>query len=130
MSGARDVLARARSLVEQPDAATAGLWPRAAALLARQALEQALRDVWARRAPSVARLSGRAQLTCLAQYVRDPALAGEVAYTWSALSDACHQRAYDTGPTAAELGDRFAVVERLIDRLAATTVREPSADPT
>ena len=38
---AEELLAAARRLVDRPDAAMAGVWPRAAALLARQALELA-----------------------------------------------------------------------------------------
>jgi hypothetical protein len=37
-----DLLAAARDLITRPDAATAGIWLRTAALLARQALEQAI----------------------------------------------------------------------------------------
>lgn len=98
---------------------TAGAWPRAAALLARQALEAAMDELWAARAPEVANLSARAQLACLPEYLREPALAGEVAFTWSVLSDACHAHAYETGPTAEELEARFAVVDRLVARLVA-----------
>ena len=105
---ARDVVTRG----------SVGAWPRAAALLARQALEAAMDELWAARAPEVATLSARAQLTCLPEYLRDPALAGEVAFTWSVLSDACHAHAYEMGPTAEELEARFAVVERLVARLA------------
>jgi hypothetical protein len=112
-----ELIAQARSLVARPTPGTAGLWPRAAALLARQALETAMDQLWARRAPAVAGLSARAQLACLPEYLRDPPLAGEVAFTWSALSGACHARAYEVGPTAEELEARFAVVERLVDRL-------------
>jgi hypothetical protein len=36
-----DLLIAARRLIRRPDAATAGVWPRAAALLARQAHSQA-----------------------------------------------------------------------------------------
>ncbi len=106
---ARDVVARG----------SVGAWPRAAALLARQAIETAMDELWAVRAPEVATLSARAQLTCLPEYLRDPALAGEVAFTWAVLSEACHAHAYEMGPTAAELEARFAVVDRLVERLVA-----------
>jgi hypothetical protein len=46
---AEDLLAATRRLVEHPDAGTAGVWPRAAALLARQALELAIAGLWAGR---------------------------------------------------------------------------------
>jgi hypothetical protein len=42
-----DLLAAARDLITRPDAATAGIWLRTAALLARQALEQAISAQWA-----------------------------------------------------------------------------------
>ena len=35
-----DLLASARDLIDRPDATTVGVWPRTAALLARQALVQ------------------------------------------------------------------------------------------
>ncbi len=104
----------ARSVVAR---GAVGAWPRAAALLARQALEAAMDELWAARAPEVAQLSARAQLACLPEYLRDRALAGEVAFTWSVLSDACHAHAYEMGPTAEELEARFAVVDRLVLRL-------------
>ena len=42
-----ETLAMAQRLLDRPDAKTAGLWPRAAALLARQALEQGLDELLA-----------------------------------------------------------------------------------
>ncbi len=115
----QQLVAQGRALVADFTPGTAGLWPRAAALLARQAIETAMDELWARRAPGVAQLSARAQLMCLPEYLRDPGLAGEVAFTWAALSEACHVRAYETGPTAEELEARFAVVDRLVQRLVA-----------
>ena len=79
-------------------------------------LQQTL-DGRASRAPEVAGLSARSQLTCLSEYLRDDELAGEVAFTWSQLSEACHHRGYDVGPTADELRARFDVLERLVERL-------------
>lgn len=111
------LLDRARTLVANFTPGTAGLWPRAAALLARQAIEAAMDELWTARAPGCAELSARAQLMCLPEYLRDRALAGEVAFAWVTLSEACHVRAYETGPTAEELEARFAVVDRLVQRL-------------
>ena len=59
------LITEARRLLERPDAMTAGIWPRATALLARQALEAALDDLWRVRAPGVEAGSMRAQLLCL-----------------------------------------------------------------
>ena len=99
-----ELLAAARRLVEHPDAATAGVWPRAAALLARQALEQAMAGLWAGQ-PGTDDLSGgtmRSQLLCLTAYV-DENVATRAAYLSAALSRACHYHPYELAPTASEL---------------------------
>jgi hypothetical protein len=91
-------------LVEHPDAETAGVWPRAATLLARQALEQAMAGLWAGR-PGADALSGgtmRSQLLCLTAYV-DEDVATRAAYLSAALSRACHYHPYELAPTASEL---------------------------
>ena len=54
---------------------------------------------------------------CLPEYLGDRGLAGEIVFTWSALSDACHHHAYELAPTAAELDRRLDAVERLIEKL-------------
>lgn len=114
-----ELLGLARALVMRSDAAAVGLWPRAAALLARQALEGGLRALWRAREPGVVDATFRAQLACLPGYLRDDALAADVAFTWAVLSEACHHRAYDIGPTAQELRRRFETVERLLERVSA-----------
>jgi hypothetical protein len=99
-----DLLTEARRLVEHPDAGAAGVWPQAAALLARQALEQAMAGLWAGR-PGADGLSGgtmRSQLLCLTAYV-DQDVAARAAYLASALSRACHYHPYELAPTASEL---------------------------
>ena len=61
-------LQQARALMRAPEAGHAdlgGTWPRAVALLARQALEQGLDDFWGARAPRVREASRHAQLLCL-----------------------------------------------------------------
>jgi hypothetical protein len=99
-----ELLAAARRLIERPDAATAGVWPRAAAFLARQALELAMASVWAAQ-PQATGLPGcsmRSQLLCLTAYL-DPDTATRAAYLSAALSRACHYHSYELAPTAAEL---------------------------
>jgi len=108
----------ARDLIARSDPATTGLWPRAAALLARQALERTLDEYWERRAPGVQHVSARAQLAYVSDYLRDPDLSGEIAYAWGALSDACHHHAYDLGLTEAELRRRLDAVEHVAKQLA------------
>jgi hypothetical protein len=99
-----ELLAAARRLVERPDAATAGVWPRAAALLARQALELGLARLWAAK-PSAAGLTGcpmRSQLLSMNVYL-DEDVAARAAYLSAELSRACHYHSYELAPTAAEL---------------------------
>ena len=50
---ARELLAHGRSMVDRNSVGTRGVWPRAAALLVRQALEVALKTFWSARAPGL-----------------------------------------------------------------------------
>jgi hypothetical protein len=99
-----ELLTAARRLIQRPDAATAGVWPRAAAFLARQALELAMTTLWAARpqAAGLSECSARSQLLCLTAYL-DPDTAARAAYLSAALSRACHYHSYELAPTAAEL---------------------------
>lgn len=119
MSDPRRLLDTARDLLSRADAKTAGMWPRATALLTRQALEDSLDALWRRRAPAIEQCSGRAQLLCLAAYLTsDPELARRVGYAWSGLSRACHQHAYELPPTAEELSAWLEIVDQLTTRVA------------
>jgi hypothetical protein len=108
----------ARDLLERADPMTAGIWPRATALLARQALEAALDDLWRLRAPGLEQCSARAQLLCLPAYLPgNEELAERVSYTWAGLSRACHQHAYELPPTSSELLGWLTAVEQLVARV-------------
>jgi hypothetical protein len=113
-----ELLAAARELIIRPDTATAGVWPRTSALLARQALEEAV-DAWWAAVPGTRGLqqaSMRSQLICLPFYL-DAALARQVAYTWAVLSNACHYHPYELAPTSAELGGWIDDVATLVSRI-------------
>ena len=97
-----DLLEQVWTLVRYSDPSTAGVWPRATALLARQALESGLDDLWHRRAPSLTDCSLKAQLLCLRSYI-DSNTAERAAHTWVVLSRACHHHPYELSPTADEL---------------------------
>lgn len=103
----QDLLEEARRLVARPNAAIAGVWPRTAALLARQALELALHELWGVRPQTagLAEATMRSQLLCLTAYLGDD-VAARAAYLAAALSRACHYHCYELAPTAAEL-DRW-----------------------
>lgn len=109
-----ELLARARELVEQPDDASAGLWARAAAILARQALEGAMARVLAARVPGAQATNFTVQLLCLRRYLDDEQLAARVAYTWAALSSATHHHGYRLAPVASELRGWIEVAEALV----------------
>lgn len=100
---ARELLGHVDDLLDRASPATAGLWPRAAALLTRQALEVALRTFWSARAPGVETCPLRAQLLCLGRHIGDEALGRRAHQAWSALSAACHHHAYELAPTREEL---------------------------
>src|SRR4051812_16135332 len=58
---AREILASARRLLDRSSEDTRGLWPRAAVLLQRQAIEVGLKTYWSAKAPGVEECSTRAQ---------------------------------------------------------------------
>lgn len=120
MLGHKEVVTAARDLMERTDPATAGLWPRATALLARQALEAALDDFWRVRAPGMEHCSARAQLLCLPYYLGDEELAERVSYAWAGLSRACHQHPYELSPTSSELNGWLGTVQQFVTGVRST----------
>lgn len=108
------------------DASSVGLWPRAAALLGRQALELAMRGVWEVTAPGMDRMTFRAQVLCIGTMLNDPSLGGRVSAAWHRLSRASHHGVYDLAPDASELIAALEIVRTLADsaeRLRASTSR-------
>jgi hypothetical protein len=108
------LVAMARDLLQRASPSTAGLWPRAAALLARNALEIAVDDYWSRKRIPLDSCPTFPQLICLREYLDDPDLAGRVHHAWNALSGACHHHPYELAPTAGELEGLFEVVDALL----------------
>jgi hypothetical protein len=117
VSNAPEVLSLARDLLRRPEARTAGVWPRASALLARQALEMALDDFWRSKRPGVEVCSTHAQLLCLREFWPDREEAGHIHHAWNALTRACHHHPYELAPTAGELEGWFGVVETAFRRV-------------
>lgn len=115
----RDLLALAEDLLRRADPATAGLWPRASAILALQALEATLCSLWQRRALALDGCPARAQLLCLPRYLGDARLAARASHAWSALRRATHHHTYELAPTAGELRGWFSVVDELAGRVRA-----------
>jgi hypothetical protein len=119
---AHALVSAARALMRHGEATTAGLWPRAAALLARQGLELAMARLWDVTAPGLERTSTRCQLLCVGDMLNDRELGGRATLTWNSLSDACHHRVYELPPTASELNGALETVWELaeaVERLRA-----------
>jgi hypothetical protein len=104
---AAEILTMAQGLLERTDAATGGLWPRAAALLARQGLEARLDAYWSEKGVALGECSTSAQLICLRHFV-DGKSAGRMAHAWAALTKACHQHPYELAPTVSEVASWIA----------------------
>jgi hypothetical protein len=113
----RDLLDTAGRLLGRADPATAGLWPRASALLALQALEASVVRLWTHRTLDLRGCAMRTQLICLRSYLKDASLAARTGHAWSALSRACHHHPYELAPTSTELGSWFSVVGELVDQV-------------
>jgi hypothetical protein len=109
-----EILERAIGLLNHPTAETAGLWPRATAVLARQALEVGLQEALSAKILGIEHAPVRVQLLCLQSYLEDTETAREVNLAWWALSQACHHLSYELPPTAPELEGLIDVVRRFV----------------
>lgn len=109
----RELLDGALAIAEADDRALGQTRTVAAALLLRQALEEALDGVWAQTVPALAEVNGRAQLISLPHYVDDGELSAAVVYAWNRLSAICHHDAYELPPDVDEVRSMAATVERL-----------------
>ena len=113
MANTSPLLKEARDLLTYPSSETAGLWPRASALLTRQALESSLDELWYAVAPALSNCSLKAQFLCLGNFVGDERLGREAYSAWASLSWACHYHPYDLPPTVEELTAWIERVEEL-----------------
>lgn len=101
-----ELLAAGRHLLGRAGSAGGGgtgVWPRAVAVLSRQALELALASLWQRKGLDMTGASARAQLLCLDEYVPDADVAADARFVWWALSRACHHHPYELAPVVGEL---------------------------
>ena len=107
----------AEAFLRTPLPVMRGRWPKVVALLTRQALEEAMDELWAERLPAMATTSARAQLLCLPEYLGDEEVAEDASHTWGWLSNVCHHRSYELGPTGTELAAATRSVRRLLERI-------------
>ena len=109
---AEELLAHARRLSTTDVADLGATANRAAALLGRSALEEAIWSLF----PSLRDVSGRAMLITL-----NSVLAGDVArratLAWGRLSAASHHHVYEMPPTAAEMANLLDTVHDVIDAI-------------
>jgi hypothetical protein len=117
-----ELLTAGQHLLDRPDARTAAIWPRAAALLARQALEQGLDQYWRGKGLKLAQLATKPQLICLSAYFPDRDLAARANDAWSNLTQACHHHPYELPPGHAELKGWLEVVASAL-RVASNEAR-------
>jgi len=104
--------------VTEADPTTAGLWPRASALLGCRAVESAMGQWWERRSFDSRACPVRVQILCMRLSLGDRDLAARAGLAWSALDRACHHHAYELAPTATELRSWLTVAGELVERLA------------
>ena len=119
-----ELLEAAEGLVAGEGPETESIWGRAAALLARQALEEHLATLLRAIGPVADDTPFTAQLLALQMVHDDPELAGRVAYAWAALSRATHHHGYELPATASALRSWMAVVGELV-RLGAALSQPP-----
>jgi hypothetical protein len=113
-----DLLAAARDLLERPGLSSVGSWPRAVALLTRQALEKGLEEFWAT-SPETAGLrvcSKKSQLICLPTYL-NRSISWQINYVWAALTSACHYHPYELAPTVGELNGWLETIQSLLNAI-------------
>jgi len=98
-------------------------WSRAAAFLARQALEAAVGQLWVGELAALSNCSFFDQLLCLPTYLSDDDLARSARHTWCGLSRACHAHPYELAPTLGELEDLIGSVSDLLVQVGSETKR-------
>lgn len=113
-----ELLTEAHKLIVRPDASTVGVWPRAAAFLARQAIEIAVDERWSEDPATepMRHATMWSKLACLPAYL-DKQVARQVTFAYASLSSACHYHHYELAPTAAELTSWITDVEALVTQL-------------
>jgi hypothetical protein len=94
--------------------------PRAACLLARQALESVVDALLLNRGFGCPAATMRSRLIALGQaYAGQPEVAYRASTAWWRLSNSCHHHAYELDPTPAEAATVVADVRWLADQAAA-----------
>jgi len=102
-------------------------WTRIAAVLARHALEESIREFWAARGfELIGTTSMRCQLICLKEFCRDPSASRTAAHIWWELSRACHHHPYELAPTWDQTHTWLEEVRGVVRSI---TAEAPAPDP-
>jgi hypothetical protein len=109
------VLDEAQRHLDEFDPHTSGTWPHAAAVLIRQSLESTLSGFWVTKAPTMQETSFRDRWQCLPAYLGDKPQARAADFAWTALSQACHHRAYEVGLTQDELRGHLTTAREFLE---------------
>lgn len=109
---AEELLAHARRLSTGDVADLGATANRAAALLGRSALEEAIWSLY----PGLRQVSGRAMLIFLNGALRSD-VARRATLAWGRLSAASHHHVYEMPPTAAEMANLLDTVHDVIDAI-------------
>jgi hypothetical protein len=117
VSTPEELLASAAALIASGTKGATAVWPKAAAVLTRQALEISVQQRLARVDPTLAGASMRSQLVCLHVVAKDKDAAASAALAWSSLSSACHYHPYELPPSAPELRSLMTTVAGVAARL-------------
>lgn len=117
MTTPEELLAAAAALIASGTKGATAVWPKAAAVLTRQALEISVHERLARVDPELASSSMRSQLACLHVIAKDKDAAASASLAWSILSSACHYHPYELAPNALELRSLMTAVADVAERL-------------
>ena len=116
---ASEPLVAARVIIDRADHYAHGNWARAAALLIRTAVEDAVANTWRAAYPTWSLGGGwRNRFICLPAVVEDRFVCREAHQLWSELSAGCHVHPYELAPTLGELNDWWDRAVRLESSLA------------
>lgn len=102
--GPVELVQHAREVLDGRHALPALQACRAAALLARQALEEIITQLCTSHGADLHGASMRSRLVCLRQLTENP-VGDSASLAWGGLSAVCHHHAYQLTPTAGEVAE-------------------------
>jgi hypothetical protein len=109
---AEELIAAAEGLVDGSKILPGQSWPYAAAVLARQALEVKVREIWATSHTEMLEANTASQLIGL-RLSHDADAVGRLKLAWTGLSRTLHNTGHELPPTAEELDRWLAAIRDL-----------------